>query len=54
MVDEAVDGVFEDQWTRDLNKKTLKQVFGRSFISGREAQTLIGLFRKVGGRLKKR
>lgn len=46
-----VDNVFNDEWTRELNKKTMRQVFGRAFISGREAQTLIGLYRKARERL---
>ena len=47
MSDKLIENVFSDEWTRQLNKKTLKQVFGRAFISGREAQTLIGLFRNA-------
>ncbi|HHQ44684.1 MAG TPA: RNA methyltransferase [Candidatus Altiarchaeales archaeon] len=51
MVDGMVDEVFDDDWTRELNKKSMKQVFGRAFVSGREAQTLIGLFRNAGEKL---
>jgi TrmH family RNA methyltransferase len=45
--DEVVDLILEGDYERRLAKKTFRSLIGRAFISGREAFTLIGVFRKV-------
>ena len=46
--DMLVDKVYERDFEGDLGKKTLRSLIGRAFISGREAKTLTGTFRKSG------
>jgi len=51
--DQVVDGILDQKFNSDLSKKTFRQLIGRAFISGREASTLIGLFRRTSERLKR-
>jgi len=48
-----VDAVYREDFRRRVAKKTFKQLIGRAFISGLEATTLIGVFRKAFERKKK-
>ncbi|MFC2163253.1 RNA methyltransferase [Candidatus Altiarchaeota archaeon] len=48
---QAADKVYDRDYENGLIKKTFRQITGRAFISGREAQTLIGFFRHVAERL---
>ena len=48
-----VDSVYREDFRRKVAKKTFRQLIGRAFISGLEATTLIGVFRKASGRKKK-
>jgi len=47
-----VDAVYREDFRRRVAKKTFKQLMGRAFISGLEATTLIGVFRKASERKK--
>ncbi|MFH1787903.1 MAG: RNA methyltransferase [Candidatus Altiarchaeota archaeon] len=42
-----VNKVLFGDYERTLAKKTFRQLLGRAFVSGREAHTLIGVFRKA-------
>ncbi len=42
-----VDAVYREEFRRRVAKKTFRQLLGRAFISGREAGTLTGVFRKA-------
>ncbi|VVB51037.1 tRNA (cytidine(34)-2'-O)-methyltransferase [uncultured archaeon] len=44
--DDLVDSVTEGEYQRKLAKKTFRHVLGRAFVSGKEASTLIGVFRR--------
>jgi len=46
--DALVDSIYDHDFENNLSKKTFRQLIGRAFISGREAFTLIGLFRRAG------
>jgi tRNA/rRNA methyltransferase len=43
---EFTDEILEYDFEKDLAKHTFKTIVGRAFVSGREAKTLTGLFRK--------
>lgn len=49
--DGIVDRVYDRDYENGLAKKTFRHLIGRAFISGNEAQTLIGLLRHVRERL---
>ena len=51
--DTLTDTVLEHDYERRIAKKTFRNVIGRSFISGREACTLTGLFRRSVNRINK-
>ncbi|MFH1403769.1 MAG: RNA methyltransferase [Candidatus Altiarchaeota archaeon] len=46
-IDGMIDGIYDREYENNLAKKTIRQLIGRAFVSGREAQTLIGLFRRA-------
>lgn len=48
------DLMYDNEFELNLVKKTFGQLIGRAFISGREAFTLIGLFRRASERIKKK
>jgi len=48
-----VDSVYREDFRRRVAKKTFKQLTGRAFVSGLEATTLIGVFRRASERKKK-
>lgn len=50
--DGLINKVLFGDYERRLAKKTFRQLLGRAFVSGREAFTLIGVFRKAGERIK--
>lgn len=50
--DHLVDLLYVGDFQNKLVKKTFRQLLGRAFVSGREAFTLIGLFRRVGESIK--
>ena len=50
--DFLVDEIYNRDFERRLIKKTFRQLVGRAFISGREAFTLTGLFRRTLGRIE--
>ncbi len=50
--DALVDKVQKQDYNRKIAKKTFRQLIGRAFISGKEAFTLIGIFRRAGERIK--
>jgi tRNA/rRNA methyltransferase len=50
--DELIDEAYDLEFESDLAKKTFRTIIGRSFISGREAKTMTGVFRHA--REKKR
>lgn len=50
--DSFVDKIHEKRYEAWLAKKTFRQLLGRAFISGREAFTLTGLFRKAANKIK--
>ncbi len=52
--DDLVDEIYEMKFENGLAKRTFKTLVGRAFMSGREAKTLTGLFRKSAERLKRR
>lgn len=45
--DKLVDGLYDMDFDRKIVKKTFRQLIGRAFVSGREATTLIGLFKRA-------
>jgi len=51
------DGLADTLYTQDfekrLAKKTFRQLIARSFVSGREATTLTGVFRRAGERVRR-
>lgn len=47
-----VDEIYDREYENSLAKKTFRQLIGRAFISGRESQTLTGLLRKAGDKIK--
>ncbi|ODS43069.1 MAG: hypothetical protein MSIBF_01525 [Candidatus Altiarchaeales archaeon IMC4] len=47
-IDELVDKTYGQEFEGRLAKKTFRQIIGRAFISGREAFTLVGLFKRIG------
>jgi len=51
--DTFVDRLYAIDFENKLVKKTFRQMLGRSFVSGREASTLIGLFRRAGENINK-
>jgi tRNA C32,U32 (ribose-2'-O)-methylase TrmJ len=51
--DLVVDEILEGSYERTLAKKTFRNLLGRAFVSGREAFTLIGVFRKTLERIKR-
>jgi len=51
--DRLADETRETDFDKSLAKKTFRQLIGRAFISGREASTLIGLFRKSWEKIRK-
>ncbi|MFH1055212.1 MAG: RNA methyltransferase [Candidatus Altiarchaeota archaeon] len=51
--DELVDEVQDHLFERDLAKRTFRHIVGRSFISGREAKTLMGVFRHARKKINK-
>jgi TrmH family RNA methyltransferase len=50
--DELVDSVDLRDFKADIAKKTFRTIIGRGFISGREAFTLIGVFRRAHKAIK--
>jgi len=46
--------VYHNDYELRIAKKTFRQLIGRAFISGREAFTLTGLFRKAANRIRKK
>jgi len=48
-----VDSVYKEDFRRRVAKKTFRQLIGRAFISGLEATTLTGVFRKAFEKRKK-
>lgn len=50
--DKLVDLIYDRDFENRLTKKTFRQLLGRSFLSGREASTLIGLFRRAGEQIE--
>ena len=48
-----VDSVYREDFRRRVAKKTFRQLIGRAFISGLEATTLTGVFRKAFEKRKK-
>lgn len=48
-----VDSVYGEDFRRRVAKKTFRQLIGRAFISGLEATTLIGVFRKASEKKKR-
>lgn len=52
--DSVVDEVLGGDYEKGLAKRTFRNLLGRSFISGREAFTLIGVFRKTSERIKRK
>ena len=48
-----VDSVYREDFRRRVAKKTFRQLIGRAFISGLEATTLTGIFRKASEKRKK-
>ncbi|MFH0860164.1 MAG: RNA methyltransferase [Candidatus Altiarchaeota archaeon] len=52
--DGLADMLYEGDFENRLVKKTFRQLIGRAFIAGREAYTLIGLFRKSAERIGKK
>jgi len=50
--DGVADKVYDREYERNLTKKTFRVLIGRAFISGREARTLIGFYRKIGEKLE--
>lgn len=51
--DDLVLEILKGDYERRLAKKTFRHLIGRAFISGREAFTLIGVFRKAFERAKR-
>jgi TrmH family RNA methyltransferase len=51
--DTLTDKVMEHEYERRIAKKTFRNVIGRSFISGREACTLTGIFRKSANKINR-
>ena len=51
--DTLTDTVLEHEYERRIAKKTFRNVIGRSFISGREASTLTGLFRRTVNKINR-
>ncbi len=51
--DTLTDTVLEHEYERRIAKKTFRNVIGRSFISGREAGTLTGLFRRTVNKINR-
>ena len=51
--DTLTDTVLQHEYERRIAKKTFRNVIGRSFISGREACTLTGLFRRSVNKINK-
>ncbi|MEM2918140.1 MAG: RNA methyltransferase [Candidatus Altiarchaeota archaeon] len=47
-----VDELYSNETQKLIVKKTFKTLIGRAFISGREAQSLIGVFRKAKEKIK--
>ncbi len=52
--DELVDLAHRREQDANLAKKTFRQLTGRSFISGRESSTLIGLFKRATSKIKEK
>lgn len=46
-----VDLIYDHEFENMLAKKTFKHIVGRAFVSGREAFTLIGLFRQTAEKI---
>jgi len=51
---QLVDSVYGEEFRQRVAKKTFRQLIGRAFISGREATTLMGVFRKGSDKRKKK
>lgn len=51
--DSLVECIFLNDYERRIVKKTFRQILGRAFVSGREANTLTGLYRKSGNKIRK-
>lgn len=50
--DELTDLAYGEGFHNRISKKTFRQIIGRAFISGREAFTLTGVFRRAGEKIK--
>ncbi|MBN2250591.1 MAG: RNA methyltransferase [Candidatus Altiarchaeota archaeon] len=48
------DLVYDREYDRKMARKTFRQVIGRAFISGKEAYTMIGIYRKAADKLGKK
>ncbi len=51
--DELADLAYEEGFHNRISKKAFRQIIGRAFISGREAFTLTGVFRKSAEKIRK-
>ena len=51
--DSVIDSVHVGDYERGLAKKTFRSLLGRAFVSGREAFTLIGVFRKISEKINR-
>jgi len=51
--DDLIDATYKQKFEADLAKRTFRQIVGRAFISGREAKTLMGVFRHAKARIDK-
>jgi tRNA/rRNA methyltransferase len=45
--DELVDTLRDQKFEQTIAKRTFRQLIGRAFMSGREAKTMTGVFRKA-------
>jgi tRNA/rRNA methyltransferase len=52
--DELIDETYDKEFENRLAKKTFRSIIGRAFISGREAKTMMGVFKSARGRLLKK
>jgi TrmH family RNA methyltransferase len=52
--DEMIDATYDQEYEKRLAKKTFRSIIGRAFVSGGEAKTMMGVFRKATGRMLKK
>jgi len=48
--DELIDETYDKEFESKLAKKTFRSIIGRAFVSGREAKTMMGVFKRAKGK----